>query len=99
MVVDMNKTFLIKQSIDVVSCDIEGETALMSVENGKYYSLDSIGSRIWGLLTNPLRIAEICDILLKDFEVEPARCEQEVQAFLTDLLKENLIEIIDEPGK
>jgi hypothetical protein len=97
--IDINQTYLVKQKSDVVACDIDGETALMSLENGKYYSLDPIGSRIWGLLTTPRGMTEICAILLDDFEVEPDRCKQDVQAFLSNLLEEGLIEIIDELGK
>jgi hypothetical protein len=90
---------MIKQADDVVSCDLEGETALMSVAQGKYYGLDPIGSRIWGLLATPRRMSEICTVLLQEYEVEPGRCEQDVQTLLNHFLEANLIEIIDGPGK
>jgi hypothetical protein len=82
---------------DLVSADLEGETALMSATAGKYYSLEPVGSRIWALLETPHLVAEICSVLLAEFEVDRERCEQELTTFLNDLAKENLIKVVDEP--
>lgn len=86
----------IKRAGDLVSCDLDGETALMSVENGKYYGLDPIGSRIWVLLEQARPVADLCAQLLEEFEVEPAQCRQDVLAFLQELAEDNLIMVVDE---
>jgi len=51
---------------DLVSCDLEGETALMSVDQGKYYGLDPIGSRIWALLEQARPVVDLCALLLRN---------------------------------
>ncbi len=86
----------VKLADDLVSCDLDGETALMSVENGKYYALDPIGSRIWTLLEKARPVSELCTLLLEEFEVEPSQCEYDVLAFLTELAQDNLIKVLDE---
>jgi hypothetical protein len=93
--IDLNS--VIKRADDLVSCDLDGETALMSVENGKYYGLDPIGSRIWVLLEEARPVADLCGLLLQEFDVEPAQCQQDVLAFLTELAKDNLIMVTDGP--
>ena len=37
---------IISQIEEIVASDIDGETVMMSIENGEYYGLDDIGSRI-----------------------------------------------------
>jgi hypothetical protein len=87
----------VKRAEDLVSCDLDGETALMSVANGKYYGLDPIGSRIWALLEEARPVAALCAQLRDEYEVEPAQCQQEVLAFLHELAADNLIQVLDEP--
>lgn len=91
--IGLNST--IKRADDLVSCDLDGETALMSVENGKYYSLDPIGSRIWVLLEQARPVSDLCALLLGEFEVEPSQCEEDVLAFLNELAQDNLIKVLD----
>jgi hypothetical protein len=88
----------IKRAADLVSADLDGEIALMSVAAGKYYGLEPIGSRIWALLEATRSVSEICTILVSEFEVDRERCERELLAFLNDLAKENLIKVVDEPA-
>jgi len=89
-------TCTVKRADDLVSCDLDGETALMSVENGKYYALDPIGSRIWVLLEQARTVADLCALLLQEFEVEPPQCQKDVLDFLQDLAQDNLIQVVDE---
>ena len=67
---------------------------MMSIENGEYYGLDEIGSRIWTLLEEPKKVSELCDILLEEFEVEREQCEEEVLAFLNEMASDDLIHIV-----
>jgi hypothetical protein len=96
----MNNTIhlnsIVKWADDLVSCDMEGETALMSVENGKYYSLDPVGSRIWAFIEKARPVSAICSVLLEEFEVEPSQCRSDVLAFLNELAQDNLIKVVDE---
>ena len=92
--ISLNST--VKRVDNLVSCDLDGETALMSVENGKYYAMDLIGSRIWTLLVQARPVSAICSLLIEEFEVEPSQCEHDVLAFLNDLSLDNLVEVADE---
>jgi hypothetical protein len=86
----------VKRSDDLVSCDLDGETALLSVENGKYYAIDPVGSRIWALLEQARPVSELCTLILEEFEVEPPQCEHDVLAFLNALAQDNLVKVADE---
>ena len=78
---------------DQVSGDIEGRVVLLSIQNGEYYDLNEIGSRIWQLIEKPITIGALVDRLVEEFEVERPRCEAETLNFLQALLKDNLARI------
>ena len=84
---------VIVRSSELVSSDIDGEVVMMSIENGKYYGLDKVGSRIWEVLENPLSVSELIDQLLVEFEVERETCEKDVMYFLQKLDDDNMLEI------
>jgi hypothetical protein len=84
---------------DLVSCDLDGETVLMSVQSGKYYGLDEIGSRIWALIEQPRSLSDVCDILIGEFDVERETCKEDVLEFVNKLVKSNLVEVVDEAAE
>ncbi len=92
--IGLNST--VKRAGNLVSCDLDGETALMSVENGKYYAMDPVGSRIWALLEQARSVSAMCSLLIEEFEVEPSQCQHDVLAFLNELSQDNLVMVVDE---
>ncbi len=78
---------------DQMSCDLEGEAVILSFQKGVYYTLNNMGTRIWMLIQEPVRVEKIRDALLQEFEVEADQCEEDIFALLNELLKEGLITI------
>jgi len=76
---------------EMLSSDMDGEKVMMSIENGEYYGLNPIGSRIWELIEQPKTIDKLISILTDEFDVTPEICENDVLAFLKELLEKNLI--------
>ncbi len=85
---------VVAPSEDLVSSDLDGEVVMMSIENGKYYGLDDICSRIWALLGEPRKVSELCVTLMEEFEVSREQCEADVLVFLNDMAGDNLIHIV-----
>lgn len=75
--------------------DLGGEAAILNLKDGVYYGLDAVGTRIWHLIQSPKTIQEIRDILLQEYEVEPARCESDLLALLGQLANTGLIQVHD----
>ena len=78
---------------DQVSCNLEGEIAILSLSKGVYYGLDQIGVRIWGLLQKPRSVGEILDAIVLEYEVEPEHCRNDLLSLLNRLREEGLIEV------
>jgi hypothetical protein len=81
----------VESSDTVVACrdgfieaEIDHEVVALSIERGTCYGMKRLGSRIWNLLAKPIRISDLCAMLLAAYRVEPEVCERQV----LDLLKE-----------
>ncbi|MBN1187693.1 MAG: lasso peptide biosynthesis PqqD family chaperone [Bacteroidales bacterium] len=85
---------IIKRNPEMISSDMDGETVMMSMENGEYYGLDPIGSRIWAIIENETKIEDLIIQLLDEFEVEREQCEEETLSFINDLSGKNLLIIL-----
>ncbi len=83
----------VEVSKEQVSCDLDGEAAILNLKNGVYYSLDSVGARIWQLLQQPRTVDQIRTMVLEEYDVEPQRCERDLQELLQKLASEGLIEV------
>lgn len=78
---------------DQVWCNLGAEAAILNTKGGIYYGLDPVGARIWNLLQTPCKVAEIHKALLREYDVEPERCERDLLNLLEDLLGAGLIQI------
>lgn len=84
----------IAQSEDQVSCEVDGMSVIMSVENGEYYRLDDIGSKIWSLIAAPLSIEALCQKLSQEFDVSLEQCKEDVLKLLNQMLDRKLIKLV-----
>lgn len=83
--------FFVKKE-EHLSARIDTIEVLMSMHDGKYYSLNGVASRIWELLIKPLSLSELCSILQGEYAISKEICENEVRTYLAQLLKMQLIE-------
>jgi Coenzyme PQQ synthesis protein D (PqqD) len=72
------------------------EAVILNLQNGMYYGLDPVGTRIWSLIQEPRTVHEVCAGMLQEYDVEPARCEQELLLLLQELAANGLVEVTDE---
>ncbi len=90
-ILKINPKTRISRNEEHVSAEIDGETVLMSIQNGKYYGMDDIGTRIWKLLSEPITFMELISILAKEFEGDMGQIRSNTQTFLRALKEERLI--------
>jgi len=76
-----------------LSCDLDGEAAILNLKNGVYYGLDPVGARIWNLIQNPTPVDTIVETLLDEYDVDAGRCREDIVGLLRQLAAQKLIEI------
>jgi hypothetical protein len=84
---------------DQISRDLDGEVAILNLSTGMYYGLNSGGAGIWNLLNKSRTVGEIFDALLEEYEVEPARCRDDLMRILGELAEAGLIEVENESSQ
>jgi hypothetical protein len=79
------------RSNKTISGRLHDEMVMMSIDLGKYFSLNSVATRIWDLLEKPMTADELCASLMDEYEVEPGRCRAEVDEHLAGMERIGLI--------
>lgn len=92
----INLNSIIKRNPELVSTEVDGERVMMSVDSGEYFGLDPVGSRIWELIENPIRVDSLLDLLIDEFDVSKEQCESDTFEFLNELRDKNILLIISE---
>jgi len=77
----------------VVADVVDGETIIMNLEKGDYYSLNQSGGELWALLVAGLPRADILQAVAQRHD--PAPGAQEIDGFIGKLLAHKLIVPLD----
>ncbi|TIQ22944.1 MAG: PqqD family protein [Mesorhizobium sp.] len=89
----MNLTDRVAVPAQVMARQVGKETVILDLASGTYFGLDTVGARIWTLLSEGKTIGEICGTMLDEYEVEPAPLEKDVFSLLQTLESQGLVKI------
>lgn len=78
------------------SCDFDGEAVVLNLRSEQYYGLNDVAARIWALIQRPTTVGDIRETILAEFDVAADRLDRDLAAWLTEMAKEGLVEIINE---
>lgn len=79
------------QNKDTISGKLHDERVMLDIEKGKYFSLNPVAARIWEILEEPLEIDELCNLLLKEYDVDLKQCKFETEEYIREMVKIGLI--------
>jgi Coenzyme PQQ synthesis protein D (PqqD) len=98
MTIDSSSSSRMRKSADQVSCELNGEVAILNLKSTLYFGLDQVGATVWEALDEPRTAKELCQALLEKFDVDEERCHEDVLDLLGRLYKAGLIEIVAMPA-
>ena len=75
------------------SAEVDGENVILDLEEGVYYGLNPVGTKVWKRIQEPMPVGEIVTRITAEYDVEYERCLQDVVALLRDLEEHDLIRI------
>ncbi len=76
---------------DVLVQDLQGEAVLLNLANEFYYGLDEVGYRMYTLITTSSSLKAAYDVLLQEYDVEPASLQRDFEKLVKDLIDSGLI--------
>lgn len=87
--IDLNSIVSYRGDLDTT--DLDGDKVMMDLEKGQYFALNSVATRIWDELERPVKVGDIVETLLQEYDVERAECEKSVLEFVQGLENAELI--------
>ncbi len=81
-----------------VTCDLGDEVVILNVTSGACYGFEGVGAAIWALLEKPRSVQGLLDAILNRYEIDPARCREDLLAALSQLEVAGLIRIEGDAG-
>jgi Coenzyme PQQ synthesis protein D (PqqD) len=84
---------IIQRKSDPLTAEVNGEVVMLDVAQGTYFALGSVGSQVWALLERPRSLDQLCEELVRFYEVDIDTCRLDVIAFLDELQGAQLIDV------
>lgn len=92
-VINRPMSYSIMVNPNVAFREIEDESVLLHLGRSRYFGLDDIATRAWLLFREHSRLNEIVDILLKEYDVEPANLRTDLESFVSNLVDNGLVTV------
>ena len=83
---------VLRSSPDVQGTTMDGETVLLDLSSGRYYTLNRLGSVIWEHCTGQSTIADIHAAICDRFDVMPTRALDDLVNLVNELIQEGLLQ-------
>lgn len=81
---------------DLIAADIDGDVVMMGIEQGEYYGITGVGSRVWELLAAPITIENIAQVISTEYDTEEAACLADMKKFIDELIELDLVSVVEE---
>jgi hypothetical protein len=75
----------------VLTTRAKEEVILLHLDDGSYYSLDEIGSRIWALCDGTRTLADVAAVICEEYEAPQATIEADATEFAGELVAAGLL--------
>ena len=86
---------IIRRSDALLSTSLgDDDVVMMDVEQGAYYGLEAVAARVWAMTQQPLSVGALCVRLVAEYQISLEQCQQEVLAFLGELLNQGIVQIV-----
>lgn len=83
-----------KNSSQVIDRVVDGETLVIHLTSGDYFSLNRVGTRVWEQLDGSAPIADVVDTIVSEYDVSPTQATSEVLELVDELVQEKLAVLV-----
>src|SRR6202035_807589 len=84
---------MISRSPSVLAAEVDGEIVMMSIEQGRYFGLDDIGSDIWKRIESPCSFAALVDGLTAIYGADRATITTDVRLLLERMAAQDVVRL------
>ncbi|MEM9557979.1 MAG: PqqD family protein [Acidobacteriota bacterium] len=69
----------------------DDEAVVLHLDSQRYFGLDSVGARLWELLTVSPSLDAASAVLLEEFDVDEASLRADLDSFVAELVRHELL--------
>jgi len=80
-------------SPDITTQELDGELLILDLASSHYYSLNDIGTMMWGLLCEGATLEAVADTICERYDAPQARVRGDVASLVRDLERKGLISL------
>ena len=86
---------IVRAARNSISCELDGEAAVLNIMSGNYYGLDAVSAAVWKIVEQPRTLAAIIREITSMYDVDPVRCKRDLIGLIGQLQEHGLVEISD----
>ncbi len=80
-----------------MSSSLGDEVVILNHRDGVYYGLEEVGMLVWEQMqAAPQTIDNLTEKVCNEYDIEPSICQADIQNLLADLIKEKLVEVVED---
>ena len=84
-------TPIAKDSDHIIERVVDSEALLIHLSSGDYFSLDSVGTRIWESIDGSSTIQDLVDLVLEEYNIDRDQAVTDVLRLVEQLADEGLV--------
>jgi hypothetical protein len=88
-----------KRSEKALAADVGEDVVALHIERSLTYGMTGVTATVWKLLSEPHDLPQLCDDLLKLYEVDATVCREQVSTLVDEMVAEGLLEQTTRPPK
>ena len=81
----------VKLSDQTLFKELDAGAVALNLQTGKYYSLNSVGTRMWMLLAEENSLEEVRDVIVSEYDAPPERVDKDLMALIAGLKTAGLL--------
>ena len=89
-----SSTACVRPSPHVLFRDLQSEAVLLSLDDGRYFGLNDVGTRMWHALVTADSVAAARDVLLTEYDVDRNTLSQDLDRLLDQLIDLGLVHVL-----
>jgi hypothetical protein len=91
--IDISEATRISRNPAILAVEVDSETVMMSIDAGRYYGLDDIGTVIWTRIDPPCSFGDLVDGLAMEYEADRVTIASDVRALLDRMVQQDVVRL------
>ena len=84
---------VVRRRVGLLEAEVDGEIVGLQIEQGNCYGFNQTATFVWKMIEQPTHKTKLRDSLLREFDVDPATCEAQLDALIAELEARGLVEV------